>query len=518
MSTLTDSFAVMNGPRERRFYPRVAPSMLVRIAFGPGKQAMLLNVSENGLLISAPQGLSLNSVYRILLFLHDIPGEISVHARTIWTAAAQKIAGIQFFDLSDPDREQIRKWVELQSSKNDSFEFSSSREKGQASAIGRASVIPELEARPQFARTHTAPSSPDLSRPAQDDSSQDLSLRESASSNDAPAVRTTAQSSAPVLIFWSIALATIFLVTGWASGHNLSDKFLNRSLMDRSPSRTSPPATQTTKSSPTVAAQSANGTPVAAQPSASNPSSFPKTLSVDAAANQPSATGAAANYASSIPTQPNSTRANDVPPGKSTERTFMPAPGTVFPSASGTDSSANIPRASAPPPTKPNNPDANLESRSEVRSDVLHKAQPEPSTFELPASRSASFVNLPGERVLQSPGVTMHVQRSVWVRAGHWFWRGRKKGSLGALSSRVDPQPPRSSSPSGTIAVQAAIDEEGRITSLKPLYGSLAYLPSVSRAIRDWRFEPTYVDNRPVETLAKIEINFHSTSSRAYRP
>jgi len=175
---------------------------------------------------------------------------------------------------------------------------------------------------------------------------------------------------------------------------------------------------------------------------------------------------------------------------------------------------------------KLNNPDAKREVQPEVRPelqpevhpDARPELRPEPSIFELPASRSASFVSLPGERVLQSPGVTMHVQRSVWVRADHWFWHGHKKVALGALSSRVDPQPPRSASPSGTIAVQAIIDQEGRVTILKPLYGSLAYLPNVSRAIRDWRYEPTYIDNKPVETLAKIEVNFHSPSARSPGP
>jgi len=175
------------------------------------------------------------------------------------------------------------------------------------------------------------------------------------------------------------------------------------------------------------------------------------------------------------------------------------------------DSSADIPRASSP---TANNRDA----KGKVQPELQPDARPEPSIFELPASGSASFVNLPGEHVLQSPGVTMHVQRSVWVRAGHWFWRGHRKVALGALSSRVDPQPPRSASPSGTIAVQATIDEEGNVSTLKPLYGSLAYLPNVSRAIRDWRYQPTYVDNKPVETLAKIEVNFHSPSARSSRP
>jgi hypothetical protein len=669
MSTLTDSFAVMNAPLERRFYPRVAPLELVHIAVGPHKQAALLNLSENGLLVSAPHGLAINSVHRVSLSLSDIPEQIpnsipnsiNVHVLTIWTAASQKIAGLQFLDLSETDRDQIRKWAELQSSKNDSFESWTAPKNAEASPESAPLPAIESQGQPQFAPALKAPPCSDISLLPGDAASQEISSLEIASCHDASAVRTTSQSSAPVLIFWGIALATILVVTGWAAGHNLSDKLLSRSaqiqkasapvseapapaniqaavdftaappasasseagvrqqdvaqqdveqqhdaaesatadnsadasdslppirenstieapatkpyakrkfprsklvtpnlsasstrpsepqaplssrpsVVESIPSRTqtatqmsTPPqraaSSQTAATSPSSASsqslgtlrngnvsappaspntaggneQSAAQSSAATQSSANASNSFPQTLSVDKAIRQSSATATASNS-----TQANSTNSNDFAASKPTQRAPIAAPGTVFPSASAVDSSADIPRASSPTAN-------NREAKRKVQPD----ARPEPSISELPASGSASFVNLPGEHVLQSPGVTMHVQRSVWVRAGHWFWRGHRKVALGALSSRVDPQPPRSASPSGTIAVQATIDEEGYVTTLKPLYGSLDYLPNVSRAIRDWRYQPTYVDNKPVETLAKIEVNFHSPSARSSRP
>jgi hypothetical protein len=66
--------------------------------------------------------------------------------------------------------------------------------------------------------------------------------------------------------------------------------------------------------------------------------------------------------------------------------------------------------------------------------------------------------------------------------------------------------------------VQATIDEQGRITGIRPLYGSIAFLPTVSRALSAWRYQPTYIDNKPVETVARIEVDFHSSSARSYRP
>ena len=671
MSTLTHRIAVIGVPFERRFYARVAPSTLIHLAIGPDKQASLLNLSENGLLVSAPHGLAINSVHRVSLSFSDLPKQIpnsiansiNVHVRTIWTAASQKIAGLQFLDLSEIDRDKIRKWADLQSSENNGFEsWTTPKNTELTRKSGTPSLLVELQANAQYATAPEAPPSSDVALQAGDAGIQEICSRETTSRHDNSAVRTTTPSSAPVLIFWSIALATILLVTGWASGHNL-DKSLIRSAHSQKTSAseseaTSPASTQAvleptaaptasgnshtgagtqdivrqdvaqqddaaelaptdnstdtsaslppipenstiepsvTKSplakpksprpklanpnlsaastrpyepqaplkstpivvestpprtSPAIATSAPQQTPTSSespsalrngsvtgfpvspntaannaerpatnpprtadptQPSVSASNPFPKTLSVDMATSQ-----------SSNSSGSNSTRSSVFPASKPTQRASISAPGTVFPSASGVNRSVNASRAASPPETKPNNPDAKREvqpkPQPEVQPEEGREARPDPTIFELPASSSASFVNLPGERILQSPGVTMHVQRSVWMRAGHWFWHGRKKVALGALSSRVDPKPSHSASPSGTIAVQATIDEQGRVTSLKPLYGSLAYLPSVSRAVRDWRYEPTYVDNRPVETLAKIEVNFHSTSSRAYRP
>ena len=139
----------------------------------------------------------------------------------------------------------------------------------------------------------------------------------------------------------------------------------------------------------------------------------------------------------------------------------------------------------------------------------------EPRVTELPAPEFASFINLPGEHLVQSPAVTMHIRRAVWVRGHHWFWRGHKKVAVGRLAFCVDPFP--RSARNGTLTVEAIIDKDGRVTRLRPLYGSLAFLPSVSSAVHEWRYEPTYLDSKPVETMARIEVDFHSPA-RTYRP
>ena len=57
--------------------------------------------------------------------------------------------------------------------------------------------------------------------------------------------------------------------------------------------------------------------------------------------------------------------------------------------------------------------------------------------------------------------------------------------------------------------VQATIAEDGQVIDLKPVNGNSAFLSDVAVAVNEWRYEPTYVDNKPAETQAQIEIDFH---------
>ena len=122
MSTSIDPFVTLNTPVERRFYSRITPSAPIYVAFGPNNLGTLLNVSENGFQVVTPTRLDLNSVYRVFLSLDGASSAITVSVRTIWTADSQNCSGIQLLDLTEQDRQQIRKWVTLQTSQNENLE------------------------------------------------------------------------------------------------------------------------------------------------------------------------------------------------------------------------------------------------------------------------------------------------------------------------------------------------------------------------------------------------------------
>src|SRR5262249_20583460 len=149
-----DHLTALDSPSERRFYTRSTPSRPIYIPFGANNLCMLLNLSENGFQVSSPLGLNRNSVYRVSIRLNGVPKPIEVPVRTIWTTESRDRAGIQMLDLSEYDREQIRKWQALEGTREKSADLASAT--APAPSVARdakpqpppAAAIPEPPPRP----------------------------------------------------------------------------------------------------------------------------------------------------------------------------------------------------------------------------------------------------------------------------------------------------------------------------------------------------------------------------------
>jgi hypothetical protein len=135
----------------------------------------------------------------------------------------------------------------------------------------------------------------------------------------------------------------------------------------------------------------------------------------------------------------------------------------------------------------------------------------------LPSGHQASFLNLPGERVIESTTVTMHIQRSVLMPAsgGGWFANRNKKVVVGELISRVDPQAAQIPTTFATsVRVKATVTKDGHIENVKQILGPASLAPTLVKALREWRYQPTLVDNKPVETQCYVVFQFHAPQYR----
>jgi hypothetical protein len=646
MSTSIDPLVVRNTPVERRFYPRITPSVPIYVAFGPNNLGTLLNVGENGFQVVTPNRLDPNSVYRVFLPLDGISSTITVSVRTIWTADSQNSSGIQLLDLSEQDRQQIRRWVALQTSQSENLEHWFSPKNGEPVAPAPEQPWPaaeefsaptpepapstETEPPPIVAKStikHEFPPMPlpihgeFTYEPPSDREKKILLRRERAS-------RSRSRSPISALILWTLFMSAICVAAGWSFQHKLSGMFLRRSTQvalekaqppDTPPSLVAPdapalPTSEATSGATLIGGEhgqanadgidvnknpdhAATATSIApAQTAAPKPfrpaSSTAKHLAANVSASkpnlaslpnhsaQPEAPEVSHPYvADSVPplipansaiparvpaTEPapvmSASNGNAPAPSPTPKTNAAPPPqaatiptsrrsaitGSISNSsrpgdsfvAKPSDSVASAPSASQQPSMLRANSFAARNSNSGYSSPgnpappnpaVIQMDVPEARVIEVTPPRSltgnltASFVNLPGERVLRSTSLTMHIARSVQVPGERipgqrWLWRGHKKVVLGELASRVDPQASSLSVPYGSITVLATIDREGYVSNVKPLYGSMAFLPKVAAAVRDWRYQPTYLDNKPVDTQAQIEIDFHPPANRASKP
>jgi hypothetical protein len=571
---------------ERRFYTRIAPKPFVHLLLGSKVMGTLIDISENGLLVSTPHELSINSVHRIIVPLTGMPRAIRVNARTIWADASQNRFGIQLLDLSEEDRQRFRDWVVFQAEQTpdrcNQNSFATSSQQGSS---------------PQTFDVSSGPPTPDapveqISHLPSSDVSSEIPPPEANTRVDDNVAFEFELPSTPVLVFLAIALAVACTAAGWAIRHSASSKYVNhtaihgsisspakrapstatavgRAVMD-SPAPATSPESLTTPSDIYIgsnravrgrqshsASDSSDGTSSAnltAETDASHgpyPAPKPKwsgsrgrsrsTNSVPLSSSRISSTSwsstpavqpeTSAPFSNAIVNSTNGNSPNSAAASYSSQVNRNMGDNDLFPDANATLSpgaNSTVPTTpSKSVPRQPTSSDSATRTSGVVRNSVRSMSgattraersiiSTEPRVTELPAPEFASFINLPGEHLVQSPAVTIHVRRAVWVRGHHWFWRGHKKVAVGQLAFCVDPQLPRSDR-NGTLTVQAIIDKDGRVTRLRPLYGSLAFLPLVSSAVHEWRYEPTYLDSKPVETMARIEVDFHSPA-HTYRP
>jgi len=140
--------------------------------------------------------------------------------------------------------------------------------------------------------------------------------------------------------------------------------------------------------------------------------------------------------------------------------------------------------------------------------------------IHLPPGYYAPFFNLPGERVLETSSATMHIQRSVRMPATHaaWPFNRKKKVVIGGLISRVDPQAAQVQLiPGDSVRVRAVVAKDGRVESVAPVYGPPNLARAVAVAVRQWRYQPTLIDGKQVETQCFVVVQFHAPATRTAR-
>ena len=104
-----------------------------------------------------------------------------------------------------------------------------------------------------------------------------------------------------------------------------------------------------------------------------------------------------------------------------------------------------------------------------------------------PDSRSGTAVTSAGERVPLSPDTAQALQRAI-------------DSSYPPLAPQMKVQ--------GSVVLQARIGADGIIQEMRVLSGPPILVSAAREAVRQWQFKPYLQNGQPVETQAKIIVNF----------
>ena len=144
-------------------------------------------------------------------------------------------------------------------------------------------------------------------------------------------------------------------------------------------------------------------------------------------------------------------------------------------------------------------------------------SQPSPPSAILvtaPPKGSKSFrLTLPEKPIAASSSFAITSQLSVLVypEAGHSVAHQPARLQAGELVSYVWPRYPSPGDRYGsteTVKVRAIIGQLGQVLDVKLVRGSISLLPASMSAIRQWRYHPTLLNDKPVQAQQDITIEF----------
>jgi protein TonB len=64
----------------------------------------------------------------------------------------------------------------------------------------------------------------------------------------------------------------------------------------------------------------------------------------------------------------------------------------------------------------------------------------------------------------------------------------------------------------GVVTLEATIDEHGNVVNLRPIKGDQMLINAALKAVKQWKFEPTYLNGVPVSVQLEVDVSFHPPS------
>lgn len=512
-----------NAPRTQEFrsHPRRKPRGLAYVDLAQDNGGMLLNLSEGGLAVQSAAALGSTDFPGLRFQLPHMQGWLRANGRVAWMNESKKEAGIQFLDLHEHARTQIRAWLEN--------EESSAHESAKASARDEAPPAPNpsreasppgqfapysLASRPRTSSPEPQSAPPRTERPMREELPgfrfNDYSMFSAdprASDLLVPAVRPKTRWAGYFLLI--LVLCALSFVSGIIVQQRGDVERLLAYVGVTSPDAPQPQVAQ-------VATPPAG----APQPSAASPLTQNATPGETSSAQPPNdAQHPLSQQASSAePAIPEAPKPAPEATPAAAAAASAPVEKPEPPASTATSSTKNKPAAPggvenpAISASKPKTPKRSNPAAPAADTSIDHG----PSILvSAPAPGSPPFwVNLPEESVNASPTVAITAKRSVQVPPRPEAGAARsERVIIGRLIAHSDPFYPleaRREKIEGSVTLQAVVGRTGQVLRVTPVSGPPVLTTAAVAALRDWRYEPTFIEGDPVETQAYVTMVFRA--------
>jgi TonB family protein len=163
------------------------------------------------------------------------------------------------------------------------------------------------------------------------------------------------------------------------------------------------------------------------------------------------------------------------------------------------------------------NQDAESSSAPSTGADSLsatHATQPNPiNSTPTVEKKSPVLLSLPETSLGASDTVAISSQRSVSVPTdsspgGSHPGKNLHVGQLVNLVEPLYPPDAQKNHVEGTVKLHATIGTDGTIKDLQTLSGPPSLFPAALSAVREWRYNPTLLNDQPIETQEDISLVF----------
>lgn len=489
------------------------------VELGQENGGILLNLSEGGLAVRSALAMAPREFTGIRFQVPASHGWVTASGRIVWLSDSKKEGGIQFTELPGEARQQIHKWASAHIDLEDggqsvpaSSEVSREpskqildtpvREGGAASemviprcADSQAGQMHQERAQTLREAVSVAAAQPPTQVFRFTDYSMFAPAPEKQAVWDEPARHRSGWRGTALLV---LLVAALSFALGSTVGRGSLDRWI--AYLTNAADNKLAPAPKVTPPAPPEQADTA--APVEDQKDSTSAPDGDR-AKTEAAANSTSESATNSRAANTPATE----KKDQLPKG-TTEPQDSSAAGRVRAadsparSAIARDTVERQPRYSADNPTPRDNRemDAGPSTPAGQHSILVNPPGPGGRPF---------YVNLPAETISASPAIAISAQRTLQIQPSA---SGRsERVVIGMLKSHSDPFYPveaRNQRIEGSVELRARVGRTGQIISVTPVSGPDLLASAAAAAVRDWRYEPTFIDGDPVETQADITIVF----------